>query len=411
MVSSYRAIRPRVCYGRRMSPAARLGIQYVWLFGGLGVSLPFAGLWMESRGLSAAAIGVILAAPQLARLLTGPLIAVWADGFRLRRSAIAVVFLAAGAAYAVAALGNGQLWLGVFWFVAATAAAAAVPLTDTLGLNLARRGGFAFSWPRGMGSAAFVAANIGAGALIARWGAEVVPIWISAVAVAGALTALWLLPPSPVGASQRKASSRDRYRGMGRLMSDPIFLGAVVAVGLIQASHAVYYAFSAIVWQGQGYSAQTSGLLWGFSVAVEIAFLWLIDPWRKRRGIGPWTLLVVGAAAGLVRWGALALEPSLLWLWPLQALHALTFAATFMASLELAQTLAPKGAATAAQMLNSTLSSGVLMGLATVFAGALFEAAGTLAYFGSAALCGLGLLLAMAVARKAARPGLPPPHR
>ncbi len=37
--------------------------------------------------------------------------------------------------------------------------AALIPLTDVLSLQAARRTGFAFAWPRGCGSAAFVIAN------------------------------------------------------------------------------------------------------------------------------------------------------------------------------------------------------------------------------------------------------------
>ena len=41
-----------------------------------------------------------------------------------------------------------------------------IPLTDVLSLQVARRHGFDFAWPRGCGSAAFVAANIVMGALL-----------------------------------------------------------------------------------------------------------------------------------------------------------------------------------------------------------------------------------------------------
>lgn len=68
----------------RMNAAARMALQYVLLFGATGVSLPFAGLWFRAQGLSGAEIGGLLAAPMLGRVVTGPLLAVWADGFRTR---------------------------------------------------------------------------------------------------------------------------------------------------------------------------------------------------------------------------------------------------------------------------------------------------------------------------------------
>ena len=77
-----------------MTAAQRMALQYVLLFGATGVSLPFAGLWMSAQGLSGAQIGTVLAAPMLARIVTGPLLAVWADGFRYRRTPIALLGLA-----------------------------------------------------------------------------------------------------------------------------------------------------------------------------------------------------------------------------------------------------------------------------------------------------------------------------
>ena len=48
------------------------------------------------------------------------------------------------------------------------AAAALIPLSDVMTLRVAGREGFAFSLPRGCGSAAFVVANLAMGALLTR---------------------------------------------------------------------------------------------------------------------------------------------------------------------------------------------------------------------------------------------------
>ena len=82
---------------RAMTAAPRLALQYVLLFGATGVSLPFAGLWLGAQGFDGARIGLLLAAPMLARLVTGPAIAHWADRFRLRRTPIALLGLSAAA--------------------------------------------------------------------------------------------------------------------------------------------------------------------------------------------------------------------------------------------------------------------------------------------------------------------------
>ncbi len=374
-----------------MGPASRLALQYVLLFAANGVSLPFAGLWLAAQGFSAAQIGGLLAAPMLARLVTGPVIAVWADGFRRRRTPIALLAAVACAAYVIAGSGRG-LWVqGGAWFVAATAMAALIPLTDVLNLQAARRTGFSFAWPRGCGSAAFVTANVLMGAVLAGGSVDAVILGVAVASGLLALTAATLLPTDGVA---DRGNARDRFAGVGRLLQRRVFMMALLAIGAIQATHAFYYGFSAIAWKAQGIEEGTTGLLWAFSVVVEIGFMWWIEPWRRRRGVSAWTMLVVGGLAAVARWCALAFAPPLMLLWPLQALHALTFAATYLAGVEIVQSLSPPEQHTAAQTLNSVVAAGVLIGLATLAAGPLYGAFGTLGYLSMAALAGAGLLAA-----------------
>ena len=379
-----------------MSPARRMALQYILLFGANGVSLPFAGLWFREQGLSGAEIGTLLAAPMLARLITGPMIAVWADGFQRRRTPIAILGLVAGLGYAATGLVDGFALWAPLWFVAASAAAALIPLTDVMTLKLARRGGFAFAIPRGFGSAAFVAANIAMGALLVRVPIDAVIVWIVVASLSIGLIAGWALPAEPVSDGV-PMPGLDRFRGMGRLVADPVFMTAIFAVGAIQATHAFYYGFSAIVWKTQGIPENVTGLLWAFSVVVEIGFMWVVEPWRRRRGIGPWVVLMIGGAAAIGRWTVLAFAPPLWALWTLQALHALTFAATYLAGVQIVERLSPSGSSTAAQTLNSVLAAGVLIGLATIFAGPLYDAYGTGGYLAMAMLAGIGLLAALRI--------------
>lgn len=369
-----------------------MALQYVLLFGANGVSLPFAGLWFRAQGFSGAEIGVLLAAPMLARLVTGPAIAVWADGFRRRRSPIALLGLVSALAYGGAGLCEGVLLQGALWFVAATAMAALIPLSDVLSLQVARRQGFDFALPRGFGSAAFVAGNILMGAILTRASVDWVIVWIAVAAGLIALTGATLLPDDPVTEGP-KTSVRERLAGLARLSVDPVFMTAVLAIGAVQATHAFYYGFSAIAWKAQGISETMTGLLWAFSVVVEIAFMWWIEPWRKRRGIGPHAVLALGGAAAVLRWTALAFAPPLWLLWPLQALHALTFAATYLAGLQIIERLAPPAGRTAAQTLNSVMAAGLLIGLATLSAGPLYDRVGVWGYLAMTGLAVAGLAL------------------
>src|ERR1700742_597880 len=100
-----------------MSTPVRLGLFYAALFIGTGASAPYAGVWFKAHGLSGAAIGLILAAPAFGRAITGPLVALWADGFRLRRTPLVLIALGVAATYAALAVSRGfWAWMAL-WFV------------------------------------------------------------------------------------------------------------------------------------------------------------------------------------------------------------------------------------------------------------------------------------------------------
>ena len=373
-----------------MSQPVRLGLFYAALFVGTGASSPYIPVWFASRGLSGAEIGLILAAPMFARAVTAPAIAMWADSFRLRRTPLILMGLAAALAYGLLAAPFGFAWWFGVWFLANTILSTMIPLADVIVLGRARKDGFNYGWPRGIGSVAFIIANVTVGLLIARFSPELVLVWITGAAMLAAAGARGLLPPDPVheGGTARRLS--ERLAGLGDLLRDKNFMLVVVSVGLIQAAHAFYYSFSTLAWKQQGLHESMTGMLWGLAVAVEVAFMWFMEPWRRR--IGPRHLLMIGGAAALIRWSVLAFAPPLWLVLPIQALHTFTYAATFLASLQLVERLSTPANASAAQTINSALSGGLLMGAATIGSGWLFDAVGTKGYLAMAAMSALGLL-------------------
>lgn len=380
-----------------MPVIAGLGLYYAAIFIGSGASLPFMPVWFRAEGLSGTQIAIIIAAPQFAQTLTGPMIALWADGFRLRRTPLIWLGLGSTAAYASLALLHGFWWWLAAWFVAASLRGALSPLTDVITLRRAARQGFAYGVPRGIGSVAYIAGNVGMGLILLVAPTMAVLVWTLVTAGLAGVAARLLLPPDPVHEGHERLETAELWRGLKGLLRDRVFLLAVAANGLIQASHGFYYSFSALTWRRQGAPEGWIGLLWGFAVAVEVAFMWFGEPWRRR--IGPLTLIVIGGLGAMVRWTALAFSPPLALLFPLQALHALSFTATFLGSLRLIERLSPRQSATAAQALNSSVANGVLTGLATIAAGPLFDAFGARGYLSMTAMAGLGVVAAIALGR------------
>lgn len=385
-----------------MPRALQLGLFYCAVFIGTGVSLPYMPLWFKAHGLTGAQIGLILAAPMLARIVVTPAMAVWADGFVLRRSPIILFGLGAGLFYALIGATQGfWIWLAC-WVAAASCLSTVLPLADVLAMKRARIEGFNYGHARGLGSVAFVAANVGMGALLAWVRPDLILVWTAVAAVGAGLAARVLLPPDPVHEGGERPGRRDRWRGISDLIRNRPFMLAVVATGLIQATHAFYYAFSAILWTAQGLPKATIGLLWATGVAVEVAFMWFLEPWRRR--IGPERLVIIGGIAAVLRWTAYAASPPLWLLFPLQGLHALSFAAVFMASLQLIERSAPTHSASAAQTISSAFSGGLVIGLATLASGPLYDAVGPRGYLAMSGLALVGLVFALRLLRAGRAP-------
>ncbi len=279
-------------------------------------------------------------------------------------------------------------WLAL-WFVSQSLFGGCSPLTDVIALRRARTDGFNYGWPRGIGSAAFIFGNVAMGFVLGLTTPDALLVWIVVAALGAAAAARWLLPPDPVHEGGVRVPGRDRLKGLGALLGDPVFMLAIVSTGLIQASHGFYNAFSALTWKAQGLPTALVGVLWGLGVAAEVGFLWFMEPWRRR--VGPERLVVLGGTGAVVRWTCLALSPPLWLLLPLQALHALSFTATFLGTLQLIERLAPPTSASGAQTLNSALSGGVLIGLTTVASGRLFDAVGARGYLAMSLVAALGL--------------------
>jgi PPP family 3-phenylpropionic acid transporter len=382
-----------VCAVRR----ARLAYAalYASKFTHLGVQLPFFSGWLRLQGLDAAAIGWIAGGALGARLALGPLIALWADrradsrdGLRavsLLFAASAALLLVAPGAPGVAAAAALVLWsFGVL-----------LPLADAGALAEARTGGLDFGRTRAIGSGAFLLATLASGEILTQAGVAATPAIMAAAAVATFLAVLAL--PRRDAATGATVQAISQARG---LFASPPFMLLLAASALIQGSHAVYYAFSILHWTELGYSPRVIGALWATGVVAEIALLTRMKSVASR--LTPASLLALGAAGGVVRWTATALEPPLAPLFLVQTLHALTFAAAYMGALGYIDRAAPGRMAATALTLNSTLGVGAATGIAMVVAGEIYaDHGGGAAYLLMAAMSACGLAAAAALARLA----------
>lgn len=316
--------------------------------------------------------------------MTNPLAGLLADHSGRPRTVVSL--LAAGAALAFAALSLAESFWALLCLQALAAAGlqALIPLGESRTLSAVRARGLDYGRIRLWGSLTFVIGVLGTGALL-----DVLPVTLLAWLLIGGLAATFL---SGLALPQLAESESKRERGaLRRLMADRPLRWFLFGAALLQASHAAYYAFSAIAWQAAGLGTFTIGWLWTEGVLAEIAFFAVSR--RVLARVSLRGLLAIAALGGILRWSVTAATTDLAALAAVQLLHAATFAAAHLASVHMIAARAPGGLAATGQSLYSALSGGLAMGAMMLAVGPLYEALALKSFFVMAGVCAAALLL------------------
>ncbi|MEM6679571.1 MAG: MFS transporter, partial [Pseudomonadota bacterium] len=375
-------------------------------FTAVGAHLPFWPVWLADWGLSEAEIGAYLGAGLAFRIGANALMGAVADRYALRRLLLGGLGLASALVFLAHLAVETKAALFVLTLMVTTTLSPMIPLGEALGLRAAQRGGFPYAHARAAGSIAFLLSNMAVGWAIAAQGADAA-LWtlVLATAAAGAIGFIHPGGGAPPGAD--KGLDTARLREGFALFRIPALAYFALAAAMAQAAHATYYLYGSIEWARQGIGAATIGQLWATGVVAETVLM--LGPgavWVAR--LGPVRALAIGAGIGALRFAAMMLEPPLAFLWPLQALHALSFGLVHLATMAyVAESIPPRMAASGQGVLLG-LTSGIAMAVATLLAGWLTGAAGVAAAWGMAAALGLGAVGAAIASGRAAPQGAQP---
>lgn len=383
----------------------RIALFYAALFLVYGVQVPYLPVWLDWKGLTAAEVAFIAAAPFFVRVVVTPVVSLLADALSIHRSlVIGTTAIALVAAVALSqAVGFWPILLAAVAML--VCASTAMPLAETVAVDAVRRKGLDYGRMRLWGSATFILASYAGGMAVERWGGGV-GVWLLIAGAAATVLAALALPrpelsasvaqiplSEPVEAAVAAGPRPTAVAAARRLVRQPLFLVFLVAAGATQASHAMLYTFGALNWRGQGISSTWIGILWAIGVTVEILLFAWAKPIAARLGL--MRLMTIGAAACVVRWLALACDPPLAVLVPLALLHGLTYGATHVAAIKFIARAVPVPAAGTAQGLYATIAAGVGHGAATLASGALYPRYGGASYLAMAALAAVGLAAAL----------------
>ena len=381
--------------------AARLSLFYWAIFLIVGLQTPFLPLWLDSRGLGVTEISIAGALPLFVRIVATPMVAYLADRSGDHRRMV-IVLAWSGLACTVLLSQSTRVWpIILLTALMMLTTSSMMPLTETLAMRAVRAKGLDYGRMRLWGSISFIVATLIGGAAIERFSGSAV-IWLIIAAVALTALAAHALPRPDLSTTDAAGISRPRISraDVATLITSPLFLLFLAAAGMVQASHAVFYVYGVLHWRGLGLSATWTGVLWAIAVIAEIALF--ARSGAVLKVLSPLGLIAVGGIAAVVRWIAMAFDPPLAALIPLQMLHALTFGATHIGTVHfISQNIPPERAGTA-QALQASVTAGIAMGGATLLAGQLYGPIGAKAYL-AMALLGAGALAATALAQRRLR--------
>jgi PPP family 3-phenylpropionic acid transporter len=179
----------------------------------------------------------------------------------------------------------------------------------------------------------------------------------------------------------------------------------IAAAALIQASHAMVFAFGALHWKASGHDETFVSLAWSAGLITEVGFFLLAGRWFGGEGRAA-THIALGGAAAALRWLLMAGDPGTAGIFAAQALHGLSCAAVQLGPAYLLARLVGAGRYAQAQAwLAASVAAG--LSLATLACGPLQTSFGERGYLAMAALATLGLAPALGLGRALRRAGDP----
>jgi PPP family 3-phenylpropionic acid transporter len=383
----------------RLSYTVRLALVYAALFLLYGLHLPYMSVWLHWRDLDAQEIAIITAAPLFLRVLVTPALAVFADHRGNHRVMVQRL------CWVTLALAIVLSQMQGFWpilFVAipfAMAMSSIMPLTETIAITGVRTAGLDYGRMRLWGSVTFVVAGLIGGTAI-DWAGPVAVAWCFVMS-AGLMVLAANVLPRPANRRTLEANTPRRRLSPGEalhLLRSPLFVTFLLAAGLIHGSHGMFYTFGVLHWNSQGIPPEWIGTLWGIAIPGEVLLFAYSGAVVRRLGAIP--LLVIGAAAAVLRWTAMSFDPPLALLFPIQLLHGFTYGAAHLGAMHFISRAVPDHAAGTAQALYATFATGLVIGCVTLASGYVYAAAAGKAYLFVAALAAMGLAAALVVLRR-----------
>ncbi len=377
----------------RFITAVRLSGYGAAYFFAAGAFMSYWPVWLRDRGVEDAEIGTLFMSRQI--MSVASTLAIGWLAHRLGNTRGTILALAVGAilltvgyqlSYGFLAILLVSLAWGAVW-------APTMALYDGVLVTETKARGFNYGSLRLWSSVAFILGTVICGAAVDRNG----PTWVLYVGFIGVVMLVPCALLLPTAEAHRRTANQHAPFGILDLLRSKPFLLFMLATGFCQASHAVLYSFGTLTWRAAGIDDVTISLLWGESVAIEIALMLVSGRLLARLGVCG--MIGFALACGLVRWLGMAFTTELWALVALQALHAGTFAACHLGAMAFIQRALPASGVALGQSVYYAIGTGATQAVIYQIAGVLYGEFGQKAFLGMVVVSAIGMVAVILLAR------------
>ena len=352
----------------QISAFAWLALNFLGYFCAFGVVQPFFPLWLQSHHHSEFFIAVVMSSAYLFRFLGGLLLSKRVQRLDALLPTIRLATWGSAAALLSAAAGagsDGLLVASVWLFFAFNGGE--MPLNETAASAWQKQIGLDYGRARLFGSGAYIFGALLAGWAVARFGAgRLVYLMIALLLLHG----LMQLPRAAPALQNRASAAQGESLGFAALLRQPETRGMLLAVSLIQGSHAAYYTYGVIYWRAAGIAPQQVSRLWSVAVVAEIVLFFFSR--RLLGGAEVVRLMQVSAVLTAGRWLLMAATVNPWALLAVQLLHAAGFSLSHFAMVRFI-VRQPEQDMAKLQALYIGLASCVVVAVLTLLAGGLYQ--------------------------------------
>ncbi len=324
----------------------------------------YGNLYFRRRGVSNVELGILNAIPAWTGIFAPLLWGVISDSLRQRKLPSFIMHIACAIIFPIFWFWNGKsfLLLCVIMGVFTIFFSGSIPLADAWTLDHISRKGGDYGRLRSWGSVGFIAPLLASLFVLKKTevsqASDLLPVFIGFCAFR-LLSGFYSLSLPEYHSTTKKA--RLEWKSL-KVYLDPFVITFFIAVFMSRFLFGPYYTFFSIYLDDIGISDNFKGIYWITAVTAETVLIAVSGSILKR--FGAVLMLIAGLLAMAFRMFIFSITPAWYIILLTQTLHALTFGAFHVASIQITNRITPEAFRASGQTFN-----GAILGIGSLIGG------------------------------------------